>query len=99
MRDAILTMAARDCESEENLERADLAGQRLARRRKEELASEVGRENATEKYIDALYYYEMWGSAACWKTAAIATAAVAEKKVRALQLRLSRSRFESAYSG
>jgi hypothetical protein len=70
MREALITMAARDYHSELATDRADLEGQRTARRRKEELASEKGRESASEAYIDALYYYEMWGSAACWKTAA-----------------------------
>jgi len=35
---------------------------------KEELIKEKGLEKATEEYIDALYYYQMYFSAACWKT-------------------------------
>ena len=69
---AILTMAQRDAPSEMTRERADLSAQREARRRKEELALEVGRHNATEQYVDKLYYHEKWGSAACWKTVAVA---------------------------
>jgi hypothetical protein len=68
MREALITMAARDYQSELAVDRADLAGQRAAKQRKEELAGEKGREKASEKYIDALYYHEMWGSAACWNT-------------------------------
>ena len=33
---------------------------------KEKLAHEHGLQMATEKYIDALYYYDKYGSPACW---------------------------------
>jgi hypothetical protein len=80
MKEAFLTMARLDAPSEMAQERADLSRQREARRRKEELAAEVGRHNATEQYIDQLYYHEMWDSDACWKTAA-----KAEKELEKLQ--------------
>eukprot|EP00965_Chrysotila_dentata_P021159 700541-Pleurochrysis_carterae.AAC.1 len=34
----------------------------------------------TESYIDALYYFEKWKSAACWKTAAHAEAELVKLK-------------------
>jgi hypothetical protein len=34
---------------------------------KEELAKEKGMENATEEFIDGLYYHDMYFSEACWK--------------------------------
>ena len=46
----------------------DLERQAKARRIKEELLKEKGLEKVTEEYIDALYYYQMYFSAACWKT-------------------------------
>ena len=52
-------------------QRADLAAQRAARQRKEEIARERGEAAATEAIIDALYYHEMFHSAARWKTAAV----------------------------
>ena len=44
--------------------------QREAKRLKEEQASAAGAVKATESLVDALYYYEKWGSAACWRTEA-----------------------------
>jgi hypothetical protein len=78
MREALITMAARCRVAEAAVDRSDLEAQRAAKRRKEELAAENGREKASEGYIDALYYHEMWGSPACWKTAAKATAEYAK---------------------
>ena len=46
----------------------DLERQAKARRIKEELIKEKGLEKATEEYIDTLYYYQMYFSAACGKT-------------------------------
>ena len=74
MREALITMAAGCVVAEAAVDRSDIEAQRAARRRKEELAAEKGREKAGEGYIDALYYFEMWGSPACWKTPAKATA-------------------------
>ena len=86
MREALLTMAQRDCNSEARIDRADLAAQRAARQRKEELAGEQGREKASESYIDALYYYEMWDSEACWKTLAKAKSEFAKLSSTAAKL-------------
>ena len=86
MQEAFLTMAAREAPSEMAQERADLSGQREARRRKEELAAEVGRHNATEQYIDKLYYYEMWDSAACWRSAAKAVEELSKLESRTAKL-------------
>ena len=79
-------MASRDAPAEMAQERRDIFNQREARRRKEELAAEVGRHNATEEYVDRLYYHEMWGSAACWKTAAVAERELAKLNSRSAQL-------------
>jgi hypothetical protein len=86
MREALTVMAARSCTAEAAVDRSDLKVQREARRRKEELAAEKGREKATEGYVEALYYFEMWESAACWKTAAEATAEYAKLTSTAARL-------------
>ena len=36
---------------------------------KEEIMKEKGLQKATEEYIDAIYYYRMYDSSACWKSA------------------------------
>ena len=86
MREALVTMAARSCVAESTVDRSDIQMQRAARRRKEELAAEKGREKASEGYIDSLYYFEMWGSAACWKTPAKATAEYGKLKSTAARV-------------
>ena len=45
----------------------DLERQAKVRRIKEELIKEKSLEKATEEYIDALYYYQIYFSTACWK--------------------------------
>ena len=36
---------------------------------KEEMIKEKGLQKATEEYIDAIYYYNMYNSSGCWKSA------------------------------
>ena len=43
-----------------------LSKQRDVKMQKENIAQEQGLENTTEQYIDALYYYDKYGSPACW---------------------------------
>ena len=86
MRESLLTMAARDLPAEADVDRADLTAQRAARQRKEQLAQETGRAKASEQYVDALYYYEKWGSPACWKTAAKAEAEFAKLPSKSAKL-------------
>ena len=45
-----------------------LEGQQAEKRRKEELMKDNNKKKASESYIDALYYHEMYFSPACWKT-------------------------------
>jgi hypothetical protein len=45
----------------------DLALQAKARREKEEMIKAKNMEKATEELIEAMYYYTMYSSAACWK--------------------------------
>ena len=45
-----------------------LEAQRAEKRRKEELMKDNNKKKASESFIDALYYHEMYFSPACWKT-------------------------------
>ena len=62
LREAFQEMARHDAPAEMALERSDLAAQRTARRRKEEIALEVGRDKVTEQYVDQLYYTTRCGN-------------------------------------
>ena len=44
----------------------ELQLQDKAAHKKEELKREEGLEKAAEELIDAIYYYRMWDSEACW---------------------------------
>jgi hypothetical protein len=68
LQEAIITVATTDAPATLKHKNDDLERQAKARRIKEELIKEKGLEKATEEYIDALYYYQMYFSAACWKT-------------------------------
>ena len=61
-------MATTDAPATLKRNNEDIERQTKARRIKEELIKEKSLETATEEYIDALYYYQMYFSAACWKT-------------------------------
>ena len=50
----------------ENMESLD--AQRKAKRAKAEILKQAGMEKATEEYIDAIYYFKMYHSMACWKS-------------------------------
>ncbi len=47
--------------------RTDIQAQDTTRREKEELYKKKNLENATEEYIEGLYYHQMYFSPACWK--------------------------------
>jgi hypothetical protein len=68
LQEAIITVATTDAPATLKRNNHDLERQAKVRRIKEELIKEKGLEKATEEYIDALYYYQMYFSAACWKT-------------------------------
>ena len=38
----------------------------MLKEKKEKLAHKYGLQIETEKYIDSLYYYDKYGSSACW---------------------------------
>ena len=68
LQEAIIIVAMTDAPNTRKHNNEDLEKQATARRIKEELIKEKGLEKATEEYIDALYYYQMYFSPACWKT-------------------------------
>ena len=61
-------MATTDAPATLKRNNEDIERQAKARRIKEELIKEKSLETVTEEYIDALYYYQMYFLAACWKT-------------------------------
>ena len=71
MQQSLLTMCMEDKETTRAADRAALDAQRAEKRRKEELARKAAMAKGQEAFIDALYYREMYDSAACWKTPAI----------------------------
>jgi hypothetical protein len=68
LQEGIIMVAMTDAPATRKRNNEDLERQAKARRIKEELIKEKGLEKATEDYIDALYYYQMYFSPACWKT-------------------------------
>lgn len=67
LRQAIVLVAMEDAPSTRIQNRTDIQAQDTARREKEELCKEKNMENATEEYIEGLYYHRMYFSPACWK--------------------------------
>ena len=64
---AIVLVAMEDAPSTSRQNRADIQAQDTARREKEELLKEKNLEDATEEFIEGLYYHRMYFSPACWK--------------------------------
>ena len=68
IKESLLIVAREDAPSQRLIDQTSLSKQRAHKRRKEELLLEHNMNKASEKYIDALYYHEMFHSVACWKT-------------------------------
>ena len=66
LRNSLLIMALECSPETKKLDKILLTKQRTAKRQKEKLAHEHGMTMATEKCIDSLYYYDKYGSHACW---------------------------------
>jgi hypothetical protein len=62
LQEAIIIVGMTDAPDTRKCNNEDLEKQATARRIKEELIKEKGLEKATEEYIDALYYYQMYFS-------------------------------------
>jgi hypothetical protein len=67
IRHAIVVVAMKDAPATRLRNNEDLALQAKARREKEEMIKAKNMEKATEELIEAMYYYTMYSSAACWK--------------------------------
>ena len=67
VREAIVLVAIQDAPSTRKANNADILAQETARRKKEELAKEKSMANASEQFIDGMYYWRMYFSKACWK--------------------------------
>jgi hypothetical protein len=68
LQEAIILTAMSDASATQKQNNDDLERQAIAKWIKEEIIREKNLEKATEEYIDALYYYQMYFSPACWKT-------------------------------
>jgi len=66
LRQAIVLVAMEDASSTRIQNCTDIQAQDTARREKEELCKEKNTENATEEYIEGLYYHRMYFSTPCW---------------------------------
>ena len=66
LRNSLIIMALEYSPETKKVDQILLSKQRAAKRQKEKLAHEHGLQMASEKYIDALYYYDKYGSPACW---------------------------------
>lgn len=67
IREAIIRVALEDAPETRRQHRDELESHREARRIKEELIKEKYDKKMMESYIDAMYYYKMYHSSACWK--------------------------------
>jgi len=67
VRQAIVMVAMQDAPSTGKANIAALLAQDTAQQQKEELAKEKSMANASEEFIDGLYYHSMYFSDACWK--------------------------------
>ena len=67
VKQAIVLVAMEDAPSTSRQNRADIQAQDTARQEKEELLKEKTLEDATEEFIEGLYYHRMYFSPACWK--------------------------------
>ena len=66
---ALLTMAKEDSNITSTYDRQALSKQRAEKERKQQLMEDTQMKKAQEGLIDALYYHDMFGSAACWMNA------------------------------
>ena len=66
MKITLLTMARESVKDTRVYDRTALSKQRQEKQKKQELIQENCMKKASESFIDALYYHEMFGSASCW---------------------------------
>ena len=62
VQDAIIQSAIEDAPDQRKRNNEELEAQRKAKEQKEQLVRELNLHNATEAYIDAIYYYKMYHS-------------------------------------
>ena len=67
MRTALLLVARRDAEKVQKFDTQALDKQRDEKEKKEQIKLKYNMDCATESFIDAIYYHEMYNSEACWR--------------------------------
>lgn len=67
IRELIVKITVKDAAPTPQRHKGELERQAIACRRKEEIMKEKHIQKISEDYIDALYYFEMHESEACWR--------------------------------
>ena len=71
MKVSLLMMAEKDADETRVYDRSIRLKQSEEKQKKQELLKKNNMRKASEHFIDALYYFEMFKSEACWMTASI----------------------------
>ena len=83
---ALLKVARDDAPIAQKQDQAALKKEHAEKHRKEELLYEYGVNKASDAFIDALYYYEMYCSLACWKTVTMVDCELKKLKSKSAKL-------------
>ena len=86
LRKSLIIMAMEYSPETRKRDQEFLDNQCAVKREKEKLAHEYGMKKATEKYIDALYYYDKYNSHACWMNVKDVDREVKKLKSKAKQI-------------
>ena len=86
MKNSLLLVARDDCHKLQKLDALELQKQRDEKERKEEILKKQSLKNASEAYVDAIYYHEMFRSPACWRTSAAVDRELAKLKSKSAKL-------------
>ena len=86
LRKSLIIMALEYSPETRKRDQESLDNQRAVKREKEKLAHEHGMQKATEKYIDALYYYDKYNSHVCWMNVKDVDKEVKKLKSKAKQI-------------
>jgi len=86
MRESLITAAMEDIPATCRGNREALDRQRGAKQRKEDLLREISMEHASETFIEALYYHDMFASPACWMTTKVVDRELKKLKSKAAKL-------------
>ena len=95
---AVMT-AMEDAPATRQSNNASLDAQRAMKQKKEELKKQIGLENASDDYIEALIYHSMWDSEACMKTVKDITTGLKSLKYKKDKLQALKDNIQIRYRG